>query len=135
MVFIAPLEGTADGRISYDMPQASRGRWIRGVWVETKDGLLARFGASENEQELKESIGTKNKKMGLGYLTIGVNPEALPTFLDHQMAKGIVGVHFGNNETFGGKIKGADYWFGGFSRHATLEVDGRRLVDKGRIIT
>lgn len=134
VVFSAPLEGSAEGRIAYDLPQPSRGRWVRGIWAEVKKGLLTGFGASENEEELKGSIGEIKKKISLGYLTIGVNPEAKPFFIDNQMAPGVIGIHFGDNTTFGGKIKTSQYRFGGFSEKATLSVDGKTLVDKGKIV-
>ena len=96
---------------------------------------MAKYGAAENEAEIKEAIEAQRAEtMQLGYITVGVNPEAKPCLLDHQMALGLVGVHFANNSLFGGKIKDQQYYIGGFSQRATLEVDGRKLVDKGKIM-
>jgi hypothetical protein len=49
------------------------------------------------------------------------------------MAPGVVGVHFGANKGFGGKIAKADSFLGGFSQFATLKVDGKAIVKKGKI--
>jgi leucyl aminopeptidase (aminopeptidase T) len=136
VVFCAPLEWKAKGRISYDLPIASRAIWIRNPWIDVDKGQLKKFGAKVNQKEFKSSVGPiEGKKVGLGYITVGVNPAAKPFFLDNQMAPGVVGVHFGNNDTFGGKLKEGQHYVGGFSAKATLEVDGKAIVKKGKIRT
>jgi len=135
VIFTAPLEASANGRIYHDIPQPSRGQYVKGVWADVKNGVLARYGAEKNEKELKEIVESQNPgKMELGYFTIGVNPAAQPYFIDHQMARGVVGFHFANNATFGGKIKDRQYYFTGFSKKATLEIDGKAIVMDGKLI-
>jgi len=134
-MFFAPKEGSFEGRISHDLPQASRARWIKGVWSDVDGGKVTRFGAKELEDELRASIEPKDlKRLRVSYLSVGVNPLAHAGFLDNQMASGVIGVHCGDNDTFGGRIKGTDTNFGGFSARATFEVDGRTLVGEGRIL-
>ena len=136
VVFFAPLEGSAEGKLLYDMPTASRGRLVRNIRLDIERGKVVGIDAKENKDELMASIGGEKelKKLELGYITIGVNPAAKPWFLDHQMAPGVVGVHFGANKGFGGKITKADSFMGGFSQYATLEVDGKPIVKKGKIV-
>lgn len=138
VVFTAPLECSAEGRIAYDIPQPSRGKYINGVWVNIMKGVLSESGAAENEDELDQLLSVngppEKRKLELGYCTIGVNPAAKPFFIDHQMAIGVIGFHFGNNDNFGGTIKNRQYHFGGFSQHATLEIDGKIIIDKGKIV-
>lgn len=135
VVFFAPLEGSAKGKLLYDMPSASRGRLIRDIRLEIDNGKVVNVDARENKDELMASIGGDKelKKLELGYITVGVNPAAKPWFLDHQMAPGVVGVHFGVNKGFGGKIAKADSFMGWFSQYATIEVDGKKIVKKGKI--
>jgi leucyl aminopeptidase (aminopeptidase T) len=133
-VFFAPREGSFEGRASFDLPQASRGRWIRGIWADARRGKVQAFGAKELEDELRSSMDPKEFKMlEFSYISVGVNQNARPGFLDNQMASGVVGVHCGDNDTFGGRIKGTNTQFGGFSARATLVVDGKPLVDRGRL--
>jgi leucyl aminopeptidase (aminopeptidase T) len=134
VVFAAPLEGSAKGMVAFDIPQPSRGKLVKGVWADVKKGALTGYGAAENEDEITEVVKAQGKhNMELGYFTIGVNPAAKPFFIDHQMARGVVGFHFGSNATFGGKLKDRQYYFGGFSQFATLEIDGKAIVDKGKL--
>ena len=135
VVFCAPLEWKAKGRIVYDLGIPSRAKWIRKPWVEVEKGRVKKYGAEENQNEFKSSVGPidKDKNIGLGYITIGVNPAAKPTFIDNQMAPGVIGVHFGNNDTFGGTIKNAQHFVGGFAAKATLEIDGKPVVEKGKL--
>jgi aminopeptidase len=134
-VFFAPLEGSFDGRVAHDLPQASRGRWIRGVWFDVKRSKVSAFGAAQLEDELRTQIEAKDvPRLRTTYISVGVNPNAHSGFLDNQMAAGVIGVHGGDNHTFGGKVKDSDASLGGFSARATLEIDGTTLVDKGRLV-
>jgi leucyl aminopeptidase (aminopeptidase T) len=133
-LFTAPLEYTAEGKASFDVPLFSRGMLIEKPWFKIEGGMLKAHGAAENAEELAALIGAQGgKETPLGVMTIGVNPAAKPEFVDRQMALGVVGLHFRDNDTFGGKLKGLNVFFGGFSKGATLEVDGKAVVKGGKL--
>src|SRR5213078_1227119 len=134
--FVVPDVKSGDGTIVFDQPIAWLGRWIRGVRVAFDGGSMTKFSASENEDlirsEWAEATGPKDL---LGYLDIGLNPNARSGFLQDAIVAGNVYVAVGaNDEVPGGKNK-TDFYLGGSLTGANVTIDGRPVIQHGNLAT
>ena len=134
--FVVPDVKSGDGTIVFDQPIAWLGRWIRGVRVAFDGGRMTKFSASENEDlirsEWAEATGPKDL---LGYLDIGLNPNARSGFLQDAIVAGNVYVAVGaNDEVPGGKNK-TDFYLGGSLTGANVTIDGREVIRSGNLTT
>lgn len=131
---IALKQGSGEGRIAStrDIPQA--GDFIRGLAWEFTDGRVERVEAKEN-LSLFARLWEDKKERGadqLGYLTIGLNPSMIFGFLEDEYVEGAVTIAIGENEWLGGSNE-CDYIFPISFDTATLSIDDRVVVEKGRI--
>ena len=130
-IFIAPREGTAEGKMIVD--GAFYGVVKEPVTVHIKEGYATRIvGAKEAVKEMNK--GGRDGR-AVGELGIGLNPKAkiIGIPLEDQKVEGAVHVSFGDNFTFGGNIQ-CGVHVDAIMVSATLEVDGRVIVDKGRLV-
>jgi len=127
-------ESSAEGRIVFDIPTPQVGLLIQGMSWTFKGGHLVDFAAKKNVDATKSfwdrASGGKDL---LSSLSIGINPKAKASFLQPYIALGAVSVGIGENREYGGKVQ-SDYMFGGTVSNATLEVAGKRVVDRGKIV-
>src|SRR5947207_19775 len=99
-------------------------------------GRTTKVSASENEDlirtEWAEATGPKDL---LGYLDIGLNPNARSGFLQDAIVAGNVYVAVGaNDEVPGGKNK-TDFFLGGSLTGANVTIDGRPVIQHGNLAT
>ncbi len=132
---VLPDEKSGEGTIRFDRPIAFLGRWMRGVTVAFENGRVAKWSAEENEEVLR---GTWDKsKPGqrdlIGGFEIGVNPLARTGFLQDYLPTGNVYIAVGNSEEFGGK-NATDFYLASTLTGATVTVDGKAVVEGGRLI-
>ncbi len=134
--FVVPDVKSGDGTIVFDQPIAWLGRWIRGVRVAFDGGRMTKFSASENEDLIRtEWEEAKGPKDLLGYLDIGLNPNARSGFLQDVIVAGNVYVAVGaNDEVPGGKNK-TDFYLGGSLTGANVTIDGREVIRSGNLTT
>ena len=127
-------ETSANGRAIFDVATPQVGLLIQGMSWTFKDGHLVEFAARKNVEATKAfyDVATGGKDL-LSSIGIGINPKAKPSFLHAYLAAGTVSVGIGENRELGGKVQ-SDYEFGGTLSNATLEVAGKRIVDKGKIV-
>jgi leucyl aminopeptidase (aminopeptidase T) len=99
-----------------------------------ENGHVTSFNAEKNLDAFKSIFerghGDKDK---ISSLTIGLNPRVRTGFLNDNLAKGAVTIAIGSNLSVGGK-NNSDYGFQGTLSQATVELDGRTLVENGRIV-
>lgn len=131
--FVVPDEKSGDGTIVFDRPIAWLGRWIRDVRVAFDGGRMVKFSASENEDLIRSDWEeAKGPKDLLGYLDIGLNPKARSGFLQDAIVAGSVYVAVGSNdEVPGGKNK-TDFYLGASLTGATVTINGRPIIRKGK---
>ncbi len=129
-------QGSGEGRVVSTAPIAQMGDFIRGLTWEFSEGRVTRVDAQEHLDLFETHWTEEKRKKGadqLGYLVIGLNPEARFGFLGDSLVQGAVSVAIGNNEWLGGS-NDSDYDFPISFRDADLDVDGRRIVEAGRIL-
>jgi hypothetical protein len=132
------LESTADGVIV--IPEARFGNQkTRTLRLRIAGGKVVEVTASANAAAAREAILTANegdrsfREFGLGFNpTLSVQPGSpiLPYF---AYGAGMVRMSLGDNQELGGQVRGGGRrWF--FFRDATVEGNGRVLVDRGHLV-
>ena len=134
-VLACPDETYAEGKVAFDRPAQFMGKWIGKVGLDFDNGRLTKYRAALNAGFLRESYekatGEKNKIAVVG---VGVNSKAKTGFLQDSLASGVVTIGIGGNDDIGGANK-TDFYFAGVLTRATLTVDGKTVVENGKLKT
>jgi len=134
-VLVAPVEPTAEGTVLFDTPQALMGKMLKGFTMTFRNGKLASFDAKENLDAFAGMYrGASGDKDRLGSFSIGINPNAqfLGLISADELALGGVTIGIGSNKDFGGNNDTTVGYAQTLSK-ATVEVDGRPLLQEGKI--
>lgn len=135
---VAPLEETANGVIV--IPEARFGdQKTRMLRLRIVAGKVVEVTAEANAAAARAAILTANtgdrsfREFGLGFnpkLTRSADSPVLPYF---AYGSGMVRMSLGDNQELGGNVRtgGDRRWF--FFPDATVEADGRVLVDRGHL--
>jgi len=133
--FVVPDERSGEGTIVFDRPVAYVGQWIRGISLAFDNGRLTKWSATENEDLIrKDWAEAKGDRDRLGMIDIGLNPKAQTGFLQDYVVAGSVYVSVGANDEAGGKNK-TSFSLGSTITGATVRVDGKTIVERGRLAT
>ena len=130
----APDEDSANGTLVYDLPNALSGKMLKSLRFEFKNGRVVKYSAEQNQEvfgsQYDTAIGDKDR---FANVVVGLNPRAehIGIFTD-RIVKGTVSVSIGVNSGIGGDNKDVFGYQGSMGR-ATLEIDGKRLVQDGRL--
>lgn len=129
-VFVAPVEGTAEGRLAVDL-------WFEEplgevATVVVKGGLAAKVVGADRAVAAMNVGGRDGRNVGK--FGIGMNPRARRSGPPHELEKALGTAHvgFGDSAPFGGRVEcgvRVDALVGDVS----VEVDGSLVVDKGRL--
>lgn len=131
---IFPQEGTAEGKVVFDIPKMLLGTRITNLQLSFHNGMLSSWradkGSSLLESMLKVSSSDSNK---LTSFTIGLNPNCIVVGADSdEVALGTVCLGMGDNRLLGGNNQG-DFVFSAPIKRATVTVDGRKILSGGHI--
>ena len=133
-VTVSIVEDSASGKVSFDLPIPEVGRLIHGLQWVFENGRVTAFNAEKNLDAIKPIFdrghGDKDK---IASLTIGLNPRVRTGFITDNLAKGTVTIGIGSNLDIGGK-NDSDYGFQGTLSQATVELDGKTIVENGKIV-
>ena len=72
-VFIAPVENSTEGYITYSFPAIKGGREVDGIRLEFKKGKVVKATATKNEEYLKQMINIDKGAKFLGEFGVGMN--------------------------------------------------------------
>lgn len=136
-IYVAPLEGTANGTIIFDGSIASIGLLKEPVRITVKDGYAIRISGKEEAEKLKrilEKVG-KKEAYNIAELGIGCNPAAkiIGNVLEDEKVYGTVHIALGDNSTFGGTVI-AGIHLDGIITKPTLIADGRKIIENGKLL-
>jgi leucyl aminopeptidase (aminopeptidase T) len=132
-VGVAPLEGTAEGRIVVDGTILGFGRAFDPVTFDIRKGRIVRIKGGGNWKGLRQLLRRDRYAPWVCEVGLGVNPKArLMGGPEDERVRGSVHVGFGENRFFEGTIASASHLDGTMLR-ATLKVDGKDLVKDGRL--
>jgi len=127
-VFVAPVEGSVNGRIVFDSFELSRGK----IELEVKNGKVFRMrGDIKKLEKIFSKLGKKARQVA--EFGIGCNPKArvIKNTLEDEKVFGTVHIALGNNTGFGGKNK-VEFHQDGIILKPTLIVDGRIIIRNGK---
>lgn len=130
-IFVAPLEGSADGRLVLDA-------WFHAstseaVTVVVKEGYASKvIGAPQAVLEMNR--GGRDGR-AFGTVGLGLNPGARISgnLLEEEKALGAIHIGFGDNAAYGGAIRCGVRVDALFTK-ATVEIDGKAIVERGALI-
>ncbi|MEM0083610.1 MAG: aminopeptidase [Candidatus Nezhaarchaeales archaeon] len=133
-VFVAPIEGTANGVVVFDGAIAGVGTLKVPVKVLIRDGLTVEFEGEDEAQRLKQllsSVGMK-EAFNVAEFGIGTNPGAkiVGNILMDEKVYGTIHIAFGDNSTIGGRIK-AGIHLDGIVTKPTVYVDDKMIMKDG----
>jgi len=130
--FIAPVEGTAEGRVIVDGSMVDR---VRGtVEIIFEKGIARKIFGSPAPGLLKILRKAGPKAMNLAEFGIGTNPKAklIGNVLEDEKVFGTCHIALGDNSTFGGKVK-AGIHVDGIIKHPTIKLNGKIVMRNGEL--
>jgi aminopeptidase len=136
-VFLVPVPGTATGVLVTDETYV-QGQKVEGLRLEFKDGKLTSMTAKSGLEPLKASYDAAGPGRDLpGVIDIGINasvkvPEGKSVQVWSQAGK--VTVVVGNNSWAGGDNQ-VQFAVLGTAPKSSLTVDGKPLVESGRLVS
>jgi leucyl aminopeptidase (aminopeptidase T) len=129
-VFIAPKEGTANGKLIID--GAFWEILDNPVAIDVKDGYAKRIVGTK---EIAKQISKRGKEgRNVAEVGIGMNPKAkiIGNVLEDEKVMGTVHVALGDNSTFGGRCR-AGIHVDGILKKPTLLVDDLPIMEDGKL--
>lgn len=128
-VFTGPLEDSATGVISFDIPSNHGGSLVEGVRLRFDQGRVVEATAQRGQELLDQQLATDDGARYLGELGIGTNPHITRPTLKTLYDEKILGtVHLALGRSYpetGGTNVSAIHW----DLVCDLRTEGRVLVD------
>ncbi len=134
-MYIAPVEGTAEGVYVVDESMAGIGKLSSPLKIIVKKGFAVKFeGKSAAKlRNLIKDLGKPSKN--IAELGIGTNPKAVITgkTLEDEKKIGTCHVAIGDNTSFGGKVKAKSH-LDGVIRNPTIYLDTKKIMQNGKLL-
>ncbi|MBN1785791.1 MAG: aminopeptidase [Candidatus Methanofastidiosa archaeon] len=133
-VFIAPVEGTAEGTIVVDGSMAvDPGLLEEPIFIRMEEGHAIDIKGGKDAKALLEKISPFGRNArNLAEFAIGTNSAAKLTGnpLEDEKVKGTIHMALGDNSTFGGTVESPSH-IDGIILEPTVFFDGRKIIDRG----
>jgi leucyl aminopeptidase (aminopeptidase T) len=135
-VFLAPVKGTAEGKVVFDH-YFFRASEIIGLTLEFEGGVLTSMTAKSGLEPLRQMYDVAGAgKDQFAMIDIGINPDVTMVpgskLLSYVQA-GMITIGLGGN-TWAGGDNAVPFGMNGFIPGCTLTVDGKALVEKGKLM-
>lgn len=132
--YIAPLEGTAHGRLVIDGAMSGVGILAEPLIMKVEQGLVTSV-EGKDKGKLEEIFAKYgDDARNIAELGIGTNPRAKLTgnVLEDEKVLGTIHIALGDNSNFGGKVQVASH-LDGIITKPTLAIDGQILLNQGEL--
>ncbi len=132
-VYIAPLEGTANGVIIVDGAMAGVGVIKKPIRLIVKDGFVTEISGNKSAKDLEKAIEPFGKPArNIAELGIGTNDKAkiIGNVLEDEKVMGTVHMAIGDNKSMGGNVSVQSH-LDGILIKPTLEIDGQIIMKDG----
>jgi leucyl aminopeptidase (aminopeptidase T) len=129
--FIAPVEGTAEGRVIVDGSMVDR---LRGqIEIIVMRGRATKLSGKPAGRLIKMLDETGSKAYNLAEFGIGTNPKArlIGNVLEDEKVLGTCHIALGDNSTFGGRVRAGIHVDGIFLK-PTVKLDGKTIMERGK---
>jgi aminopeptidase len=139
-VFTGPVEDSAQGTITFDLPSAVDGVVVRGVRLTFRDGLVVDAAADEGEATLHAKLDADAGARRLGELGIGTNAKIQRPILHTLFDEKIGGtVHLALGSSYGdtlGVNTSSIHWdlIKDLRSGGRIELDGEPFLVDGRFV-
>jgi aminopeptidase len=135
---VAPVEGTANGTVVFDMSTQSLGQLTEPICLEVVDSRIVGVAGGRQADQLRaelEAAGDENAYYCPAEIAIGINEAAQETGLLREDKKLLGSCHiaYGANSDIGGKVSSLVH-VDGLIRKPTIEIDGEAIVVDGVIV-
>ena len=132
--FIAPLEGKSKGRLVFDGSFSSLSILKKPIILEITDGQVTKVEGYKS-QNLSDTLENYNNAKNVAEIGIGTNHKAIliGNVLEDEKVYGTVHIAFGDNHTFGGKVK-ADVHLDGIITKPNIWIDNDKIIEEGRFL-
>ena len=134
-IFIAPVEGTANGVYVVDASFASIGKLKNPIKLFVKNGYAIKI-IGKNAKKLENLLNSVGKEArNMAEFGIGTNEKAKVTgkVLEDEKVKGTCHIALGNNDGFGGKVN-VQLHLDGVIRKPTIFVDDKKIMENGKFL-
>lgn len=131
-----PVEGTANGVFVVDGPAAVVGKPDTPIRISVTDGKVTAIeGDSPQAEQFRSIVATVENADHVAEFGIGLNPASRPDgrFQEGKKRRGQVHIALGDNIYYGGTVK-SNVHMDLVVTDPTVTLDGRTLVDQGRVI-
>lgn len=135
-IFLAPIEGTANGAIVIDGSIAGIGKLRNSVTLAVRNGEVVRVQGADEAEKLKIMLTRCGKEaLKIAEFGIGTNSGAKVSgvVLEDEKATGTCHFALGSNFSFGGTIK-AKCHIDGIILDPTIIVDNKRIMERGKFL-
>jgi leucyl aminopeptidase (aminopeptidase T) len=135
---LAPVEGTANGTIVFDMSTQSLGTLSEPIRLEIVDSRIVGVEGGRQADQLRAELaaaGDENAYFCPAEIAIGINDAAQETGLLREDKKllGTCHIAYGANSDIGGSVESSIH-VDGLIRKPTIEIDGEAVVVDGAIV-
>lgn len=131
-VFIAPVEGTAEGHVVIDGSMAG----IKGgrIEISVERGVAVKISGNYSQKLVRMLDAVGPKARNIAEFGVGTNPNARLTgnILEDEKVLGTCHIALGDNSTFGGRVR-AGIHVDGVILKPTVKLDGKILMMNGRL--
>lgn len=135
-VSLPPIEGTANGKVVFEHAVTDIGALSDPIKFEVRNGLATNFRGAKEAEKLERIIKTVENADNLGEIGIGLNPLSLliGDIDEAKKRRGTAHVALGDNAWgYGGNVE-CDVHLDGLILNVTVELDGERIIDHGKIL-
>lgn len=136
-VYLAPIEGSANGMLVFDGSIAGIGILTHPVYIEVQDGIATKISGKGGEARLFGRMINRydNDSKSIGEFGIGTNPFAkiCGEILEDEKVLGTVHFAFGNNISMGGKIN-VPIHIDGLITKPTVYFDNKKIMENGNLL-
>ena len=132
---IAPVENSVNGTIVFDYSVDSIGLLSQPVTLEVSSGTVTEVSGGIEAEKLRRIIESADSNAHqIAEFAVGTNPRARLTGNLAEDKKRLGSVHFaiGDNHGIGGVTRSSIH-LDGLMIHPTVIVDGKKIVDEGRV--
>jgi leucyl aminopeptidase (aminopeptidase T) len=133
---ISPVEGTAEGALVIDHTMDNLGRLDRPIHLTVRGGRVVDIAGGASAQRLRELVAASDANAtNIAEFAIGTNDRArlIGSMTEDKKLKGSVHVAIGDSHVIGGTVV-SDLHLDGLLLHPTVELDGARVVEDGRLL-
>jgi len=134
-IFIAPVEGTANGIFVVDASFAGIGKLEKPIKIYVENGYVVKIDGDKSEMldKLLDSVGKGARN--IAEFGIGTNEKAQITgnILEDEKVIGTCHIALGNNAGFGGKVN-VQLHLDGIIKKPTIWVDNKKIINDGKLL-